>query len=298
MFLLLAAAIGLTIGLIVGALGAGGGMLFIPVLVYLLHFSPHEAAAASLIIVGLTALVSLIPHALSGNVQWRRGLLFAVFSAAGSIGGSRLNAITPGRYLMLLFALLAAMVAIAMARKGIASRRQYRDRIRKIMQEEEEDAGEIPLDTENATGEAASSRVESGATSKTKQPRPLVNRLFKWVLAALITGFLTGFFGVGGGFAVVPALVILLHLNMRQAAATSLLIMVISCASSLLARMGMTLSIDLVVVTVFALTSMVGGALGPILTRRAKEYRLTLGFACLLAGVAIVTLSEQVLSWH
>lgn len=295
MFLLLAAAIGLTIGLIVGALGAGGGMLFIPVLVYLLHFSPHEAAAASLIIVGLTALVSLIPHALSGNVQWRRGLLFAVFSAAGSIGGSHLNAITPGRYLMLLFALLAALVAIAMARKGIASRRQYRDRIRKIMQE---DAGEISSDTENATGEAASSGVESGATSKTKQPRPLVNRLFKWVLAALITGFLTGFFGVGGGFAVVPALVILLHLNMRQAAATSLLIMVISCASSLLARMGMTLSIDLVVVTVFALTSMVGGALGPILTRRAKEYRLTLGFACLLAGVAIVTLSEQVLSWQ
>lgn len=295
MFLLLAAAIGLTIGLIVGALGAGGGMLFIPVLVYLLHFSPHEAAAASLIIVGLTALVSLIPHALSGNVQWRRGLLFAVFSAAGSIGGSRLNAITPGRYLMLLFALLAAVVAIAMARKGIASRRQYRDRIRKTMQE---DAGEIPLDTENATGEAASSGGESGETNQTKQPLPLVNRLFKWVLAALITGFLTGFFGVGGGFAVVPALVILLHLNMRQAAATSLLIMVISCASSLLARMGMTLSIDLVVVTVFALTSMVGGALGPILTRRAKEYRLTLGFACLLAGVAIVTLSEQVLSWH
>lgn len=295
MFLLLAAAIGLTIGLIVGALGAGGGMLFIPVLVYLLHFSPHEAAAASLIIVGLTALVSLIPHAFSGNVQWRRGLLFAVFSAAGSIGGSRLNAITPGRYLMLLFALLAAVVAIAMARKGISSRRQYRDRIRKIMQE---DAGEIPLDTESTGREAASSGVEPGETNQIKQPRPLVNRLFKWVLAALITGFLTGFFGVGGGFAVVPALVILLHLNMRQAAATSLLIMVISCASSLLARMGMTLSIDLVVVTVFALTSMVGGALGPILTRRAKEYRLTLGFACLLAGVAIVTLSEQVLSWH
>ncbi|MDU1223912.1 sulfite exporter TauE/SafE family protein [Varibaculum cambriense] len=295
MFLLLAAAIGLTIGLIVGALGAGGGMLFIPVLVYLLHFSPHEAAAASLIIVGLTALVSLIPHALSGNVQWRRGLLFAVFSAAGSIGGSRLNAITPGRYLMLLFALLAAVVAIAMARKGIASRRQYRDRIRKNMQE---DAGELPLDTESTGREAASSGVEPGETNQIKQPRPLVNRLFKWVLAALITGFLTGFFGVGGGFAVVPALVILLHLNMRQAAATSLLIMVISCASSLLARMGMTLSIDLVVVTVFALTSMVGGALGPILTRRAKEYRLTLGFACLLAGVAIVTLSEQVLSWH
>ena len=124
MFLLLAAAIGLSIGLVVGALGAGGGMLFIPVLVYLLRFSPHEAAAASLIIVGLTAMVSLIPHARSGNVQWRRGLLFAVFSAAGSIGGSRLNAITPGHYLMLLFALLAAVVAVVMTQKGLATRRQ------------------------------------------------------------------------------------------------------------------------------------------------------------------------------
>ena len=59
----------------------------------------------------------------------------------------------------------------------------------------------------------------------------------------------------------------------------------------------MPLNIDLLVVAVFALTSMVGGALGPILTRRAKEYRLTLGFACLLAGVAIVTATEQILSW-
>ena len=295
MFLLGAAAIGLTIGLIVGALGAGGGMLFIPVLVYLLHFSPHEAAAASLIIVGLTALVSLIPHALSGNVQWRRGLLFAAFSAAGSVGGSHLNAITPGDYLMLLFALLAAAVAIAMARKGIASRRQYRDRTREIVQE---DAGEISPHTESIGGEAASSAAEPGVINQGKQSRPLNNSLFKWVLAALVTGFLTGFFGVGGGFAVVPALVILLHLNMRQAAATSLLIMVISCASSLLVRIGTPLDIDLVVVTVFALTSMVGGGIGPILTRSAKEYRLTLGFACLLAGVAIVTLSEQILSWQ
>ena len=290
MFLLLAAAIGLSIGLVVGALGAGGGMLFIPVLVYLLRFSPHEAAAVSLIIVGLTALVSLIPHARSGNVQWRRGLLFAVFSAAGSIGGSRLNAITPGNYLMLLFALLAAVVAVVMTQKGLATRRQYWDGIREIVQE---DAGESPQQNFSSDADAVPETSAQVAADKVEQHGPVI----KWVLAALITGFLTGFFGVGGGFAVVPALVIFLHLNMRKAAATSLLIMVISCASSLLARIGMPLNIDLLVVAVFALTSMVGGALGPILTRRAKEYRLTLGFACLLAGVAIVTAAEQILSW-
>ncbi len=289
MFLVLAAAIGLAIGLVVGALGAGGGMLFIPVLVYLLHFSPHEAAAASLIIVGLTALVSLVPHARSGNVQWRRGLIFAAFSAAGSVGGSRLNALTPGHYLMLLFALLAAAVAIAMARQGLVARSQYHDKIRKLLQEDTE---EISPHTLSTRGQDVSPVAEPGKVNKTKRRGPVTKALFKWVLAALCTGFLTGFFGVGGGFAVVPALVIFLHLNMRQAAATSLLIMVISCASSLLARIGMPLNIDLVVVTVFAIASMVG----PILTRRVKEYRLTLGFACLLAGVAIVPGTAQILS--
>lgn len=287
MFLLLAAAIGLSIGLVVGALGAGGGMLFIPVLVYLLHFSPHEAAAVSLIIVGLTALVSLIPHARSGNVQWRRGLLFAVFSAAGSIGGSRLNAITPGNYLMLLFALLAAVVAVVMTQKGLATRRQYWDGIREIVQE---DAGESPQQNFSSDADAVPETSAQVAADKVEQHGPVI----KWVLAALVTGFLTGFFGVGGGFAVVPALVIFLHLNMRQAAGTSLLIMVISCASSLLARIGTPLNIDLILIAVFALTSMVGGALGPILTRRAKEYRLTLCFALLLAGVAVFTAYEQI----
>ncbi|WP_071128687.1 sulfite exporter TauE/SafE family protein [Varibaculum massiliense] len=287
MFLMLAAAIGLSIGLVVGALGAGGGMLFIPVLVYLLRFSPHEAAAASLIIVGLTAMVSLIPHARSGNVQWRRGLLFAVFSAAGSIGGSRLNAITPGNYLMLLFALLAAVVAVVMTQKGLATRRQYWDGIREIVQE---DAGESPQQNFSSDADAVPETSAQVAADKVEQHGPVI----KWVLAALVTGFLTGFFGVGGGFAVVPALVIFLHLNMRQAAGTSLLIMVISCASSLLARIGTPLNIDLILIAVFALTSMVGGALGPILTRRAKEYRLTLCFALLLAGVAVFTAYEQI----
>ncbi len=284
---MLAAAIGLSIGLVVGALGAGGGMLFIPVLVYLLRFSPHEAAAASLIIVGLTAMVSLIPHARSGNVQWRRGLLFAVFSAAGSIGGSRLNAITPGNYLMLLFALLAAVVAVVMTQKGLATRRQYWDGIREIVQE---DAGESPQQNFSSDADAVPETSAQVAADKVEQHGPVI----KWVLAALVTGFLTGFFGVGGGFAVVPALVIFLHLNMRQAAGTSLLIMVISCASSLLARIGTPLNIDLILIAVFALTSMVGGALGPILTRRAKEYRLTLCFALLLAGVAVFTAYEQI----
>ncbi|WP_122820787.1 sulfite exporter TauE/SafE family protein [Varibaculum vaginae] len=288
MFLFLAAAIGLSIGLIVGALGAGGGMLFIPVLVYMLHFPPHEAAAVSLIIVGLTALVSLVPHALTGNVRWGKGVLFGLFSALGSVGGSYLNLLTSAHYLMLLFAVLAGVVAVVMARQGVAARNLYQARIRKILQED------VVESSRQKTNPEATAFPESAAQVNANNLKQQ-NSLTKWVLAALITGFLTGFFGVGGGFAVVPALVIFLNLNMRQAAATSLLIMVISCAASLLARIGVTLNIELLVVAVFALSSMVGGMLGPILTRRVCEYRLTLGFACLLAGVSIVTATEQLL---
>lgn len=61
--------IGLLIGLIVGALGAGGGILSVPALVYLLNQPPHEAAVGSLIIVGSTSLISLIPRAFEHKVR-------------------------------------------------------------------------------------------------------------------------------------------------------------------------------------------------------------------------------------
>ena len=76
--------IGLLVGIVVGSLGAGGGILSVPILVYILGQDPHQATGLSLIIVGLTAAVSLATRARSGNVAWREGSLFALAGLVGT----------------------------------------------------------------------------------------------------------------------------------------------------------------------------------------------------------------------
>ncbi|MDN5900351.1 MAG: TSUP family transporter, partial [Brachybacterium sp.] len=86
---LLAVVVGVCVGIVVGALGAGGGILAVPVLVFLLGMPAHSATASSLVIVLITALASLPHHARRKNVDWRNGLVFAGVSVVGAVVGSR-----------------------------------------------------------------------------------------------------------------------------------------------------------------------------------------------------------------
>lgn len=234
--LIVALAVGLGVGVVVGALGAGGGILSVPVLVYLLGQEPHAASAGSLVIVGLTALVSLIPRSREGHVRWRDGLVFGVLLVA---------------------------VGVMMLRKAFRARR---------------------ADGSGAAGaEGASSGRRGG------RGLPLL------IACATATGFLTGFFGVGGGFAVVPMLVLALGFTMREASSTSLLVMIIASVVGLVSRIGTSISVDWMVVVVFALASMCGGLIGAPASRRVRESTLTLLFGVLLLLVAVGTLVSTLL---
>ena len=124
------------------------------------------------------------------------------------------------------------------------------------------------------------------------------SRLHHWItiiVAAVLIGVLTGFFGVGGGFAVVPALTLIMHFDMKEASATSLLVMVIASLAGLAARVGTAIQIDYLNVLPFAFASMIGGPIGASLTRKAKSTTLTFLFALLLLLVAVYTLSATLL---
>ena len=152
------------------------------------------------------------------------------------------------------------------------------------------------LDTvETADGDTLHHGEPEPSPAPAPEPAPPRPRLGLVIAAATLTGFLTGFFGVGGGFIVVPMLVIALGLAMRRASGTSLLVMVIATASSLLARLGTDVQIDWVTTFVFAAGSAVGGMLGGPLSARARASTLTLAFSALLGGVAAVTLVETLL---
>ena len=255
--ILVALLIGLAVGVVVGALGAGGGILSVPILVYALGQAPHSASASSLVIVGSTALAGLAHHIRRETVDWRTGLTFGLLGVAGSFLGSRLSVRVDGRVLMGLFAVMLAMVAVAMFRQAFITRRIERRR----------------------PGEPVATAVRRRPAKK-----------WKWLpISALAsaTGLLTGFFGVGGGFVVVPVLVLVLGVPMRTASGTSLVVMVVASISGLLSRIGTDVVVDWPLTIAFTIASMIGGVFGGPAASRVKTWVLMVVFAVLLALVAV-----------
>lgn len=111
---------GIVVGIVVGMLGAGGGILAVPILVYALGQSPHSATAESLVIVGLTALVAMATRWRA--VHLREGFIFGFGAIVGAAIGSRLSPLVDGRILLLLFSVFLFCVGTAMAIKALPGR--------------------------------------------------------------------------------------------------------------------------------------------------------------------------------
>ncbi|MFG3256951.1 sulfite exporter TauE/SafE family protein [Streptomyces sp. NPDC048172] len=114
--LVLALVAGALVGLALGGLGAGGGILAVPVLIHVLGFSPQSAATAALFVVALSSLGGLLAHTRAGTVRWRAGLLFAVAGMPPALAAGLLSAHLPGALLSAAFALVAALAALRMLR--------------------------------------------------------------------------------------------------------------------------------------------------------------------------------------
>lgn len=323
MALLLALGIGTGVGLIVGALGAGGGILSVPVLVYVLGQSPHQAASGSLVIVLATALAALPSRARHGQVRWRDGALFGLLSAAGAWGGSWLSAQVDGEALMVMFCALLVVVAALMARRALRERRD--ESLQKGTLGGPDtlggsgtgtaggpdavggpDTGAVGgPDTDAVSGPGAvggpggrttpvPDAPASGSPGQGRGAGPNIpggaGRVLMVVLTATLTGLLTGFFGVGGGFAVVPVLLLVLHCDVREAAGTSLLVMIIAALVSLSQRASGGLEVAWGTVALFTLGSTAGGLVGGPLSQRLRASTLNALFAVLLLAVAVGSL--------
>jgi uncharacterized membrane protein YfcA len=241
---------GLTIGLALGLVGGGGSMLALPVLVYVLDEPVKAATTESLLIVGATALLGGLSYARAGHVRIRLALAFGAAGAGGAVAGTALNRAVSGRSILIAFALLLLLAAVAMLR-----------------------------------GDGASRRAEVAARGRALWTRVLP--------AGIGTGVLTGFFGVGGGFVILPALTLLLALPLPVAVGTSLLIIAITSGSALLAHLSGG-QIDWIVAGAFAASASLAAVSGSRLRRRLSSRRLTQLFAALVACVAVLLIAENV----
>lgn len=246
---LLSVGSGSLVGLILALVGGGGSILAVPLLVYVVGVaSPHVAIGTSAIAVAGSALVNLVPHWRLGHIKWRCALVFSAAGVAGAVAGSSLAKAVDGQYLLALFAVLMLVVGGSML-----TRRG--------------DAGnpEVRLTLESA--------------------RKLTPRL---VLIGFGVGALSGFFGIGGGFLIVPGLMLATGMPLAYAIGTSL-VAVFAFGAATAASYAVSGLVDWGIAALFVAGGAVGGlagaALGRVLAKRKSALRITFAAVVILVGL-------------
>ena len=284
MTLVLTVGLGLLIGLSLGALGGGGSILTVPVLVYAVGESARSATTGSLVIVGVTAGVASLGHARAGRVRWGAGLAFGVAGVAASFAGTALNTRVAPQVLLICFATLMVVAATAMLTKTMVHTHPEDDR--------PGDGSATALD-EQAAALRRSGTLTGVRPVRTALPTLSIAVALRVVVAGLFVGFLTGFLGVGGGFVIVPALVLILRYDMPAAVGTSLLIISVNSGVALLARSGHQ-SFHWAVIAPFTLAAIAGSTAGKHVADRVSGAQLTRAFAFLLLAVAAYVLIRAI----
>lgn len=261
--LLLAAVAGALIGLSLGALGGGGSILAVPVLLALGQ-SPAQATTGSLVVVGVTSLAGAVTARRAGNVLLARGIAFGTVAIGGAVAGAHLSSAVPEDVLLVAFSALMLVVAGLMTVRQVRSRRGAGAHAAPVGQPQLDD----PI-------------ITFSPTFMCQCPRAL-----KVLVTATAVGLLTGFLGVGGGFLVVPALLLALALPMRYAAGTSLVVITITSAAALVARAGAGVVPDWRLVAAVTLTAVAASVLGARLAARTDTRRLSAAFTGLVLAVA------------
>lgn len=267
---LLASPLGFLIGLSLGAVGGGGSILAVPVLVYVAGQEPRAATTTSLVVVGLAAGVGMVGHRRAGRVRVGAGVVFGMAGIGGSLAGSLLNRRIDGDVLLLAF---AGLVVVAAWRMLTA----------------------CPTCTNEGERRAIGAGENRDTPAASVQLRVRARTVAAYGAAGTLVGFFTGLFGVGGGFIIVPALTLLLGFAMPEAIGTSLLIIAINAAVALSARVG-TDGIPWRVTLPFAAASFAGVLAGGRAADRLPARALLRWFAALLVAVALYTAASSLIA--
>ncbi|RLA64335.1 MAG: sulfite exporter TauE/SafE family protein [Epsilonproteobacteria bacterium] len=252
----------LFVGLVLGLIGAGGSILILPILVYLLKIPPVLATAYSLFIVGLTALVGTYKYYKKDLVNLKTAGIFALPAFFGvfltrkflvpAIPAELFTAgtftLTKDVFILLFFAVVMVLAAYTMI-KG-----------KKDVKEEQ---GEQVFNY------------------------PLIG------LEGLIVGFVTGLVGAGGGFLIIPALVVLAKIPMKEAVGTSLLIIAAKSLFGFLGDIGGEYAIDWSFLGIFSSISIVGIFLGIYLNHYVPGQKLKKGFGFFVLAMGLFIIGKE-----
>lgn len=243
------------IGLILGLLGGGGSILSIPILVYLFHIEPVKASAYSLFIVGITSLIGAIPKYKDHLVNIRTGLLFGIPSI--------LSIFVTRKWIV-----ASLPEVILQIDSYILSKRIFLLGLFAVL---------MIL--------ASISMIRNKREPVQKQQY----RSFLLIIEGTLIGLLTGLIGAGGGFLIIPALVLLTGLPFKTAVGTSLFIIAINSLSGFLGDV-LNYSMDWVFLMSITALAIVGIFIGNHFAHQISTIRLrkSFGWFVLVTGIYIL----------
>ena len=248
--------LGLVIGLLLGLLGGGGSILAVPALVYGVGMPLAAAVPTSLVVVGISSSSALLPRLREGQVQWRLAAVFGAAGAGAAFAGAAVNRLLEPRVVLIGFA--AMMVAAGV----------------RMLREQTTVGGDCAL---------------PGGGINWRGCLP------KAIGSGVVVGFLTGLFGVGGGFLIIPALVLLLGLPMTVAVGTSLVIIVINSIAGFAAHAG-DAAVDYRIALAFTAAAVVGSLVSARVASRLPAERLRRLFAYLVFAVAAFVVVQALIN--
>ncbi|MDE1876808.1 MAG: sulfite exporter TauE/SafE family protein [Thaumarchaeota archaeon] len=237
---------GIVVGFSLGLIGGGGSILAVPLLVYVIGVEPHVALGTSALSVATNALTSLMHHKKVGHVKIKEGLVFALPGIIGALIGAQIGLLTPSKHLLFLFGLFIIVVAIMMLRRK-------------------------PVTLSNET------HHNHGTFLIHK------NRL---IITGFAVGATAGYFGIGGGFLIAPALMYAASLNIIDAIGTSLLPVSVFGVTTAI-RYSIEGQIQWLVSILFIIGGIGGGFVGTRLSTKIHREKLVKIFSILLIFVAL-----------
>ena len=270
---------GSIVGLSLGLTGGGGAIFAVPLLAYGLGVPAREAVTTSLVSVGLTSFVGFLGKWRKGEAELRTGLLFAIAGMLGAPFGTWLAKQIPENWLMLMFSGLMITIAWKMWKKGAGAAI----------------AGQVCIPVETS-GQQLDGYVKDGPGCQRDASGQLIltSRCARMLLlVGVASGTLSGMFGVGGGFIIVPALILFSSMSMSRAVGTSLLVISLVSVSGLASQLWGGQSITFSITALFATGGMLGLWLGLMIGHRLSASMLQRVFSVAILLVAMFVIVKN-----